>query len=239
MLLGVENGADAIERLAAELIEVATSTGFLRIDIYPAVHDKPEVAGKLELVPSGVERLRRWSKDQKIVWNCIEASRISNKEVKPSADQIRAEVWMSLIRGSRGLIYFVHQFEPAFKAASLLADPELLEAVTSINRQVIELAPVLNSPDVTDAIVFASPSQETPIQVLVKRYQGALYLLASNESPNSATGLLQIVLPLGDGAQLKPIANERPIEIRDSKIGLELAGYGIGLYRIDESSPRS
>lgn len=207
-------------------------------DIYPAVHDKPEVAGKLEFVPRGVERLRRWSKDEKIVWNCIEASRIGNTEVKPTPDQIRAEVWMSLIRGSRGLIYFVHQFEPNFIEASLLADPELLDAVTAINRQVIELAPVLNSPDITDAIVFDSPQQETSIQLLIKRYQGAIYLLASNESPTAATAMLQIAVPLADGAQLKPIADESPLEIRDSKIRLEIPGYGIGLYRLDESSPR-
>lgn len=207
-------------------------------DIYPAVHDKPEVAGKLEFVPRGVERLRRWSKDEKIVWNCIEASRIGNTEVKPTPDQIRSEVWMSLIRGSRGLIYFVHQFAPTFKEASLLDDPELLEGVTSINRQVIELAPVLNSPDITDAIVFASPQPETPIQVLVKRYQGSLYLLASNESPKPAAATLQVTVPLADGAQLKPIADGSPIELRDAKFKLELPGYGIGLYRLDESSPR-
>lgn len=207
-------------------------------DIYPAVHDKPEVAGKLEFVPRGVERLRRWSKDEKIVWNCIEASRIGNTEVKPTPDQIRSEVWMSLIRGSRGLIYFVHQFAPTFKEASLLDDPELLEGVTSINRQVIELAPVLNSPDITDAIVFASPQPENPIQVLVKRYQGSLYLLASNESPKPAAATLQVTVPLADGAQLKPIADGSPIELRDAKFKLELPGYGIGLYRLDESSPR-
>ena len=207
-------------------------------DIYPAVHDQPEVAGKLEFVPRGVERLRRWSNNEKIVWNCIEASRISNEEVKPTPEQIRAEVWMSLIRGSRGLIYFVHQFEPTFKEASLLDDPELLAAVTSINRQIIELAPVLNSRDITDAIVFATPSQETPIQVLVKRHAGSLYLLASNESPNTATAILEVTVPLAASAKLKPLAKESPIEIRDSKILLELPGYGIGLYRLDESSPR-
>src|SRR2546428_10674416 len=49
---------------------------------------------------------------KKIVWNCIEASRISNETVKPDASQIRAEAWMSLIHGSNGLIYFVHQFKP-------------------------------------------------------------------------------------------------------------------------------
>jgi hypothetical protein len=33
---------------------------------------------------------------------------------------------MSLIRGSRGLIYFVHQFKPTFREAALLDDPEML-----------------------------------------------------------------------------------------------------------------
>ena len=54
-------------------------------DIYPVVHRNKEVAGKLEFVPQGVERLRRWSNDEKIVWNCIECSRISNTQVKPTA----------------------------------------------------------------------------------------------------------------------------------------------------------
>jgi hypothetical protein len=93
-------------------------------DIYPVVHRNKDVAGKLEFVPKGVERLRRWSNDEKPVWNCIECSRISNTEVKPTPRQIRAEVWMSLIHGSRGLIYFVHQFKPTFKEASLLVDSD-------------------------------------------------------------------------------------------------------------------
>ena len=53
---------------------------------------------------------------------------------------------------ARGLIYFVHQFEPEFKEASLLDDAELLPAVTAINRQVQELASVLNGPTVDDAV---------------------------------------------------------------------------------------
>ena len=53
---------------------------------------------------------------------------------------------MSLVHGSRGLIYFVHQFKPKFNEHALLDDPEMLAAVTAINRQIRELAPVLNSP---------------------------------------------------------------------------------------------
>ncbi len=90
--------------------EYVRGADIVSFDIYPAVHTHPEVAGKLEFVARGVERLRGWAGPDRIVWNCIECTRISNTEVKPTPDQVRAEVWMSLIHGSQGLIYFVHQF---------------------------------------------------------------------------------------------------------------------------------
>ena len=142
-------------------------------DIYPAVHDKPEVAGKLEFVAHGVERLVQWARGEKTVWNCIECTHISNPQIKATPLQVRAEVWMALIHGSRGLIYFVHQFKPTFKEAALLDDREMLAAVTAINRQIHELAPVLNSSSIVDGVsvrteapstAFRTPSppRETP-----------------------------------------------------------------------------
>jgi hypothetical protein len=41
---------------------------------------------------------------------------------------------MSLIRGSRGLIYFVHQFKPKFIEAGLLSEPDTLAMVTKTKR---------------------------------------------------------------------------------------------------------
>jgi len=114
-------------------------------DIYPAVHDHKDVAGKLEFVARGVERLRKWAGPDRKVWSCIEASRISNTETKPTADQIRSEVWMSIIHGSQGIIYFVHQFKPTFKEASLLDDSDLLAGVTRLNAQVQALAQFTNA----------------------------------------------------------------------------------------------
>src|SRR5262245_19955131 len=79
-------------------------------DIYPAVYDHKDVAGKLWFVADGVSRLRKWSDDRKPVWNCIECTHISNPKAKATPAEVKAEVWMSLIRGSRGIIYFCHQF---------------------------------------------------------------------------------------------------------------------------------
>ncbi len=203
-------------------------------DIYPAVHDKEEVAGKLEFVAKGVERLRRWSDDQKIVWNCIEASRISNVEVKPTPSQIRAEVWMSLIHGSHGLIYFVHQFEPRFREASLLDDPELLAAVTKLNTQIHQLAPVLNSPTIDDVLNVSFPSAAR-VATMCKRQGDDLYVFAVNmqNQPTSATFSLAKPYAGDSGSTVARIGEvDHQLDLQDGRFADEFDGYGVRLYRI-------
>ena len=135
----------------------------ISFDIYPAVHDKPAMAGKLWYVARGVERLRGWAGSDRIVWNCIECTRISNAKAKPTPQQVKAEVWMSIIHGSQGLIYFCHQFQPRFIEAGLLADEEMAQAVGAINREVQGLAEVINSPSLAKAAtVTVSPPEVSP-----------------------------------------------------------------------------
>jgi len=147
-------------------------------DIYPANHDKSEVSGKLWLVAQGVERLVNWSGGEQIVWNCLECTRIGDVDRKPSPHQVRCEAWMSLIHGSRGLIYFVHQFKPAFREAALLDDSEMLAAVTALNQQIAELTPVLNSPTIRDVAGVRSENSDVPIAMMLKEQKGATYLFA-------------------------------------------------------------
>jgi len=147
-------------------------------DIYPAVHDKPEVAGNLWFVAKGVERLKNWTNGKKPVWNCIECTRINNPYTKATPQQVKCEVWMSIIHGSTGLIYFVHEWQPRFNESALLSDPEMLSAVTAINRQITELASVLNSPTIEDAASVSSSNDAVPVEMMVKKHNGATYLFA-------------------------------------------------------------
>jgi hypothetical protein len=203
-------------------------------DIYPAVHELPEVAGKLEFVAKGVDRLRRWSNDEKIVWNCIECSRISNTKVKPTPEQIRAEVWMSLIHGSRGLIYFVHQFQPTFKEASLLDDEELLKAVTAINRQIHTLAPVLNSRTIDDVAKITSSDSESPIAAVCKRFEGQLYVFTVNMRNHATKGTVKI-LKSTTYRKAHVLGENRAIEVHDGRFEVEYEPYGVRLFRLAEA----
>jgi hypothetical protein len=199
-------------------------------DIYPVVHDKPAVTGKLQFVPQGVERLRKWSNDEKLVWNCIEASRIDNPNVKANASQVRSEVWMSLIHGSRGLIYFVHQFKPNFIEASLLKDDELLKGVTAINKQVLELAPVLNSATVKDGAMVTSSVADAPVAVMVKRHGGATYVFAVAMRDQAVKGSFSVKELRGAKAEV--LGEGRIISVTGGKFDDDFKPYEAHLYMI-------
>jgi hypothetical protein len=147
-------------------------------DIYPAVHSNPQVAGNLWYVATGVERLKKWTQGKKVVWNCIECTRISNKNIKATPKQVKCEVWMSLIHGSMGIIYFVHEWQPRFNESALLSDSQMLAAVARINKQIHALAPVLNSPTVNDNVSVSSDNKNITVKIMSKKYKGATYLFA-------------------------------------------------------------
>ena len=200
-------------------------------DIYPAVHDRKEIAGNLWYVPKGVDRLREWAGPGRKVWNCIECTRIGNENVVPTPRQVRAEVWMSLIHGSQGLIYFVHEFKPKFIEAGLFAHPELLEEVTKVNKQIHELAPVLNSLTVEGAATVKSSDEKAPIDILVKRHAGATYLFAVAMRDAKAKASFE-VKGIPEKAVAETIGGDRKIEVKGGKFEDEIGGYEVKLFKI-------
>jgi hypothetical protein len=199
-------------------------------DIYPVVHESKEVAGNLWFVARGVERLVNWSGGTKPVWNCIECTRIGNPERKPTPREVRGEAWMSLIHGSRGLIYFVHQFKPRFVEAELLADPEMLAAVTELNRQITDLAPVLNGPTVRDAVSVKSENPEVPLATLVKRRDGSTYLFAVAMRSGTTTGTFTFG-GIKNGESVEVLGENRTVVAKDGAFEDRFTPWAVHLYR--------
>ena len=211
--------------------EYLKGSDIVSFDIYPVVHDSPEVAGKLWLVAEGVQRLVQWSGGKKLVWNCLECTHIGNPERKATPQQVRAEAWMSLIHGSRGLIYFVHQFKPNFREAALLDDAEMLEGVTKLNRQITELAPVLNSPTVTNAIMVKSANQEVPVATMVKQLDGATYVFAVGMRDGSTTASFALK-GIKEKRTVEVLGENRTLEARDGAFEDRFAAWEVHLYRV-------
>lgn len=199
-------------------------------DIYPASHDNEAVAGKLWYVARGVERLRRWTDDETPVWSCIETTRISNLEAKPTPEQVRSEVWMALIHGADGLIYFAHQFRPTFIEAGLLADDAIAREVADLNRQIRELAPVLNGPDVSAGATISSSNEDVPIDFVVKRHEGATYVFAVAMRDGETTATITVP-GLGD-ARVEVLGEDRTIDADGGTWRDRFGGFEVHCYRI-------
>lgn len=200
-------------------------------DIYPACHDHREVAGKLWFVADGVSRLKKWSNDRKLVWNCIECTRIDNPKTKATPQQVKAEVWMSLVRGSQGLIYFVHQFKPNFIEAGLFADDEMLAQVRSVNRLIQDLAPVLHGETVEKGIAVESAAADVPVEALVKKHDGAVYIFSVGMRDGTTKATFR-----GEALQgrkrVEVLGEDRSLEIRDNAFQDGFRPWDVHLYRI-------
>jgi hypothetical protein len=151
---------------------------------------------------------------------------------KPTPSQVKTEVWMSLIHGSRGIIYFVHVFQPKSNPAGLLADAEMSAGVGEINKQIIELAPALNSLTVKDgATVESSLGKDAPIDLMVKKEGGATYVFAAAMRDAPAKGSL-VVKGLPAKATAVVVGESRKIDVVDGKFADDFKGYQVHLYKI-------
>jgi hypothetical protein len=93
----------------------------------------------------------------KPVWNVIEVGwpfteteGQGARQIEPA--EIRAAVWQSIIAGARGILYFNHSFGGPNTTQHALRDPAYASeraVVESVNAQITDLAPVLNSPTVS------------------------------------------------------------------------------------------
>jgi hypothetical protein len=201
-------------------------------DVYPVVGiGKSDGENYLWYIARGLDRLREWSGGRKIIWNVIECTHIDNPDKKATPHQVRAEVWMSLIHGSLGIIYFVHQFQPTFIEAGLLADAQMTAAVKAINLQILSLAPVLNSPTICDGAAVKSSNQAVPIDFLVKKQGESTYLFAVGMRNQATHGSFRLS-GLPPSATAEVLGESRNLPVRDGHFEDEFEPYDVHLYRV-------
>jgi hypothetical protein len=212
-------------------VNYAQAADILSFDIYPMNSTDAAVAGKLEMVPKGIDRLRTDSNYQKAVWNWIETTSINADGNGPSTDNVRSEVWMSLIHGSRGIGYFAHVIGPPFDETGLLDDATMSAAVSALDQQIESLAPVLNTPPIGNAINVQISDPNVPVDTLAKRdpSSGRLYVFAAamRNSPVTATFRLR----QNEGANATVLGENRTIAVNGTTFSDDFTGYAVHLYQ--------
>jgi len=204
-------------------------------DVYPVAGlDRPNPVDFLWYVGGGVERLVKWTGGKKIVWNCLECTRIDNGVRKPTPEQVRAEAWMAIIHGSRGFIYFVHEFKPKFNEHALLDDPEMLKAVTELNREVTRLAPFIQGETVPLGIAIKEPRDDQlprPVAAMGRRSGRDTYVFAvgMRNAPCRAAFALSRART---GAVAEVVGENRTIPLVDGRFEDAFAPHQVHIYRV-------
>jgi hypothetical protein len=204
--------------------EYIRGTDIVSYDVYPVNSDLP-----LWHSAAGVDRLRKWAGYQKAVWNFIETTAIRGKN-KPTPDQIKAQVWMSIIHGSMGVGYFCHQFKPTEDAAAPLHDPVTRPALAAINQQIASLAPVLNTPSVANGVTVVSSNADTPVDTMLKRHAGGTYLFAAGGRPG-ATAATFTFRDCGD-LTAEVLGESRSVPVRKGVLEDRFSEYQVHIYRL-------
>jgi hypothetical protein len=186
-------------------------------DVYPVAGlEKPDQIG---LVAKGVDRLLGWTEGNKRVWNCLECTDIGGKG-KASPAQVKAEAWSAIVHGSRGLIYFVHQFAPKFDEHALLDDPAMLKAVTELNAQIQRYA--LRFTDPSDASVGFDDGVES----LATTRNGTVTVFAVSLQDHLVTVALKA------HGRVEEVEEKRSVELAGGKAVEAFAPYQVHIYRI-------
>lgn len=208
--------------------EYIKGSDIVSYDSYPINVHKP-----LWYVAKGMDELRAWANYRKPVYEAVETTAIATNAGKPSPDQVKSEVWMLIVHGGMGIIYFCHIITPQLDPAGMLHDPAMSAMVGSIDRQISSLTPVLNTPSVANGVRVSSSNGNTPVDVMLKRWQGATYLFTVAARAGGPTSASFTLRDFASHSTAEVLDENRQIEITHGRFRDDFTQeYGVHIYRM-------
>ena len=207
----------------ADYPEYAKAADILVNYTYPLNNQHP-----LELVATGIDNLNRYAGYTKPIFADLEASNI-NGSVRPTPHQLRAEVWMTLIHGAAGVQYFCHQIEPNFSETDCLDDAPTAAALTQINAQLTELAPILNLQSF--GLSPVSSNANVPVRAVLKKSGADRYVFAVSEAAGATTAVFDLT-GIGKATSIEVLGEGRNLTPTSDSFEDAFEGYGVHLYRL-------
>jgi hypothetical protein len=104
-------------------------------------------------------------------------------------------------------------------------------AVGAVNKQVHELAPVLNSPAVADGVSVVSSAAAVPVEAVAKRRDGSTYVFAVGMRDGATTATFTVA-GLTGRAKAEVLGEDRTVDVRDGVFRDEFGAWAVHLYRI-------
>jgi hypothetical protein len=185
-----------------------------------------------------VDRMRALMNYKKPAWNFIETEDCcsSTAPTRATPAQVKSAVWLSIIHGAMGIEYFCHQiYDPNTGASAFIEDACLVDAtmaanLKAIDAQIAQLAPVLNSPWISNGVQVGSTNPAVPIDTMVKRYGGATYVFAIGGRAGSTTATFTVQ---GVGTTAQVVGEGRSISMVNGRFSDSFtADYQVHIYQV-------
>ena len=130
----------------------------------------------------------------------------------PTPAVVRAETWLAIAGGARGIGYFPDYWEESIR-----------NEVRLVNRDILALAPAILSP-----AIRATWSIENPVRVAARRYNGATYVIAVNASNAPASASFSV--PGIGGRKLRVFRDGRVVTPMGDLVVDKLPALGVAVY---------
>ncbi|MEN8118172.1 MAG: hypothetical protein ABFS16_14400 [Bacteroidota bacterium] len=203
-------------------------------DVYPlAGPPQSRVFRDYSYIGYGMDNMMRWAHG-KPTWMAIATTRIRKFGLMPNGDNVQSAVWMAIIHGAKGIVYFSHGFYPKLDETGLLNNKPVAEAVKKMNAQITELAPVINSPNVEGLVKVAERPFEQTVDLMVKKYNGDYYIftIEANGEQFSTSLILDKKI---QGKKVEVLYEGRTIDVQDGTFSdtfTKKEGFTHHIYRI-------
>ncbi len=224
--------------------EYARGADIVSFDIYPmnvfprpatdppwftAFHDA--VAQNIWYVAQGVDRLLEWSEHKKPVWAWLECTNINgDARYALTPALVKAEVWMTIIHGARGVGYFSHHWNP-FSEIGLLEVDEMRLAIAALNAEIAALAPVLNTQSVANGVSAASSVPAVPVDTMLKRAGGFTYVFAVGMRP-AVTEATFTLRGFTGASTVEVLGEDRTLPASDGVFQDAFSSHAVHIYRV-------
>ena len=207
-------------------------------DIYPYNNcggdaNEKVTCGQFWLNAFGVDRLHQWSNRGQAAWTDIETTTIAAGTTSgPTPEQVRSEVWLSLIHGANGITYFVHTWQPTFREDGIFNDATMVAAVTALNQEVKSVARLLNSANIPGVVSVTSSNGAAPIDMMVKANGQVLEVFAAIGRTGTATATFTIAGMTGNAAAAVN-GEGRSVNVVAGRFSDDFAANGVHIYEIN------
>jgi hypothetical protein len=218
------------------------ASDIVAFDIYPYNNcggdpNDQVTCGQFWLNAFGVDRLRQWSNRNQAVWSDFETTVINaGTSAGPTPEQTASEVWLALIHGANGILYFIDSWNPSFREDAIFETPAMVTAVTALDQQIESLAPVLNSATLPGLVtVSAGGDAAVPVDTMVKASGTSLYVFSAVSRTGTASASYVVHGMTGNGT-VKVVGENRTIDVVAGAFSDTFAANAVHIYDLDLSA---